>query len=167
VHVMDGLRIETMVPADWPDVREILLQGIATRCATFDTEPPAWETWDATHLSVLRLVARSGARVLGWAALAPVSPRPVYRGVAELSVYVAENQRGRGIGRALLQELIRRSEAAGIWTLEAGLFPENEASRRLHVACGFRMVGVHERLARLDGQWRDVVLMERRSQVVR
>jgi L-amino acid N-acyltransferase YncA len=159
-------RIEAMVPEHWPDVRAIYRQGIATRNATFDTEAPHWEWWDAQHLDHPRLVSVAGGRVVAWAALIPVSPREVYRGVAELSIYVADGMRGLGIGRALLAELITQSEAAGIWTLQAGTFPENEASVRLHRGCGFRVVGTHERIARLDGRWRDVVVLERRSPAI-
>jgi L-amino acid N-acyltransferase YncA len=157
-----------MAPEHWPAVREIYRQGIATRNATFDTEAPTWEWWDAHHLGHPRLVAVAGGgdRVLAWTALVPVSPREVYRGVAELSIYVAEGSRGLGVGRALLTELIAQSEAAGIWTLQAGMFPENEASLRLHRACGFRVIGTQERIGRLDGRWRDVLLLERRSPVV-
>jgi L-amino acid N-acyltransferase YncA len=158
--------IQAMTPEHWPDVREIYRQGIATRNATFDTEAPPWEWWDAHHLGHPRLIAVAGGRVVGWAALVPVSPREVYRGVAELSIYVAEGMRGLGVGRALLSGLIAQSEGAGIWTLQAGMFPENEASLRLHRACGFRVVGTHERIGRLDGRWRDVLLLERRSPVV-
>jgi L-amino acid N-acyltransferase YncA len=126
---------------------------------------PSWEVWDGVHLH-LRLVTQLEGAVVAWAALSPSSSRPVYAGVAWTSVYVAERARGRGIGRALLQELVRRSEQAGIWTLQAGVFPENRASVRLHEACGFRIVGLRERLGQLDGVWRDVLLLERRSPVV-
>jgi L-amino acid N-acyltransferase YncA len=157
--------VEPMEPADWPAVAAIYAEGIATGAATFETAVPTWERWDAAHLPGLRLVARdpaSGA-VLGWAALAPVSDRCAYAGVAENSVYVAAGARGRGVGRRLLTELLARSEAAGVWTIQTGIFPENEASLALHAACGFRVVGVRERLGRLHGRWRDVVMLERRS----
>jgi L-amino acid N-acyltransferase YncA len=131
--------------------------------ATFETRVPSWQEWAAAHLSGHRLVAEVAGRIVGWAALAPVSPRAVYAGVAEDSVYVAASHGGRGIGRALLEALIDGSERAGIWTLQAGVFPENHASLRLHERCGFRVLGVRERLACRDGIWRDVVLMERRS----
>ncbi|HEX8458413.1 MAG TPA: GNAT family N-acetyltransferase [Pyrinomonadaceae bacterium] len=159
--------IEEMKPEDWEQVRAIYLEGIATRVATFETTAPAWEKWDAGHLPNARLVARaSDARVLGWAALSPVSNRCVYGGVAEVSVYVGERGRGRGVGRALLAALVEASERNGIWTLQAGVFPENEASLRVHLACGFREVGRRERIGKLDGIWRDTLLLERRSQSV-
>jgi phosphinothricin acetyltransferase len=121
--------------------------------------------WDAGHLPCCRLVARAGGEALGWAALSPVSSRCVYGGVAEVSVYVAERARGRGVGRLLLSELVAASERHGIWTLQAGIFPENQASIALHQRAGFRLVGVRERLGSMDGRWRDVVLMERRSAI--
>ena len=126
---------------------------------------PAWEEWDRAHLPEPRLVA-VGGRVLGWAALSPVSDRCCYAGVAEDSVYVAPDAHGHGVGRALLEHLVRDAERAGIWTIQAGMFPENAASVALHRRCGFRVVGVRERLGRLDGRWRDVLLLERRSAVV-
>jgi L-amino acid N-acyltransferase YncA len=158
--------IAPMNAADWPAVRSIYLEGIATGNATFEREPPAWERWDAGHLPVCRLVARAAAQPLGWAALSPVSSRPVYRGVAEVSVYVAQSARGSGVGGALLAALVAEAERHGIWTLQAGIFPENEASLALHRKAGFRVVGTRERLGALEGRWRDVVLMERRSRVV-
>jgi len=150
---------------DWPAVRAIYEDGIRSGDATFETETPSWERWDAAHPE-LRLVAEREGSVVGWAALSPVSARRCYRGVGEVSVYVAEDARGAGLGRALLDELVERSERAGYWTLSAGVFPENEASLRLHKACGFREVGVRERLGELGGVWRDVVLLERRSTLV-
>ncbi|HKY59681.1 MAG TPA: GNAT family N-acetyltransferase [Gemmatimonadota bacterium] len=152
-----------MLDADWPAVAEIYGQGIETGDATFETRIPTWEGWDASHLSAPRLVARHGDRVLGWAALSPVSERCVYGGVAEVSVYVAAGARGRGLGRRLLDALVEASEEVGIWTLQAGVFPENEGSLAVHRRCGFRVVGRRERLGRLGGQWRDVILLERRS----
>jgi len=152
-----------MAPEDWDDVRRIYAEGIATGNATFETEPPAWEAWDRAHRADCRLVAREGGRVVGWAALSRVSERCVYGGVAEVSVYVAGAARGRGAGRRLLEELVRASEEAGLWTLQAGIFPENAASITLHERCGFRKVGVRERLGRLGSAWRDVALLERRS----
>ena len=151
---------------DWPDVARIFGEGIATRLATFETEVPAWERWDAGHLRDHRLVAVAEGRVVGWAAVAPVSARPVYAGVVEASVYVEAAARGRGVGRLLLGELVRSTDRAGIWTVQAGIFPENEASLRLHEALGFVRVGLRRRIARLDGVWRDVVLLERRSDAV-
>ena len=154
-----------MTAADWPEVRAIYLDGIATGNATFETDAPPWEAWDAGHLAVGRLVARGG-RVLGWAALGPVSRRACYAGVAEASVYVGAAHRGRGVGRALLVRLIEESEKAGIWMLQSAAFPENAASLRLQTGCGFRVVGRRERIARLNGVWRDTVMTERRSRVV-
>jgi len=157
--------VRDLRPEDWPQVSAIYEDGIATGNATFETAAPAWEVWDAAHPEH-RLVAELGGEVAGWAALAPVSGRPCYRGVAEESVYVAAWARGRGVGRELLEALVVRADAAGIWTLEAGIFPENRASVRLHLVCGFRIVGVRERLGQLGGVWRDVLLLERRSPVV-
>jgi L-amino acid N-acyltransferase YncA len=154
--------IDCLRPEDWPAVKAIYDEGIATGDATFETGAPEWETWDQSHLP-LRLVAREHGEVLGWAALAPVSERCVYEGVAEVSVYVAARARGRGVGASLLGELVRRSEAAGLWTLQAGVFPENAASLRLHEGAGFRVVGTRERIGRQGDRWRDVVLLERRA----
>ncbi|MBI4161708.1 MAG: N-acetyltransferase [Acidobacteria bacterium] len=161
-----NVSIETMRALDWEAVGSVFREGIATGNATLETEVPAWETWDRSHLPGCRLVAREGERVLGWAALSPVSDRCAYRGVAEVSVYVAAAARGRGVGRALLERLVRESEAEGIWTLQAGMFPENLASLALHRSCGFREVGRRERLGKLRGAWRDVLMLERRSPIV-
>ncbi|MGB9178105.1 MAG: N-acetyltransferase family protein [Pyrinomonadaceae bacterium] len=158
--------LDEMKESDWPAVRAIYVEGIATGQATFETEAPAWERWDASHHAFARLVARAGERVKGWAALSPVSGRAVYKGVAEVSVYVGQEHRGAGVGRALLEALIKASEQNGIWTLQAGVFPENEASVALHKLCGFREVGRRERIGRLNGAWRDTLLLERRSKVV-
>jgi len=148
---------------DWPAVKAIYEQGIATRQATFETEAPAWEAWDAAHLPGLRLVAEEGGEVVGWAALSPVSRRACYAGVVEESVYVAEGARGRGIGITLLARLCSDADAAGIWMIQTAIFPENVASLELHRRCGFRVVGTRERIAQLDGVWRDTVLLERRT----
>lgn len=172
--------IVPMPPDLWPAVREIFREGIATGNATFETEVPDWEKWDSNHRKDCRLVALEpraegvsevlipleGVRVLGWAALSPVSSRIVYAGVADVSVYVAATARGRGVGKALLQLLVQESEANGLWTLQAGIFPENAASISLHRFCGFREVGVRRRIGRLGETWRDVLLMERRSATV-
>jgi L-amino acid N-acyltransferase YncA len=158
--------IQPMADADATAVLEIYRQGIATGDATFETELPAWEKFSSGHLPHSRLVARDGTGVLGWAMLSPVSGRCVYGGVAEVSIYIAESERGRGIGRALLEELIRQSEQNGIWTLQAGIFPENAASIRLHRRHGFREVGRRERIGKLGDRWRDTVLLERRSKSV-
>jgi len=157
--------VRDLRPEDWPQVASIYEDGIRTGNATFETGVPSWEAWSAAH-SEHRLVAERDGEIAGWAALSPTSDRCCYAGVAENSVYVAEWARGRGVGRVLLEELIVRSEAAGIWTLTAGVFPENQASVRLHLVCGFRLVGVRERLGELDGHWRDVLLLERRSELV-
>ena len=163
--VLTDTIVRDLLPEDWPRVAEIYEEGIRTGNATFETGVPAWEAWDAAHTE-LRLVAERAGEVVGWAALSPVSDRCCYAGVADESVYVSSRQRGHGVGRALLDVLIPRSEAAGIWTLQAGIFPENKPSLRLHLGCGFRLVGVRERVGRLDGVWRDVLLLERRSAVV-
>jgi L-amino acid N-acyltransferase YncA len=155
--------IRPLLSPDWPAVRAIYLEGIATGNATFETAAPEWERWDASHLAHCRLVAAAPETILGFAALSPVSARHVYAGVAEVSVYVAAQSRGAGVGKALLGELTQSSEAAGIWTLQAGIFPENEASLRLHQTAGFRIVGTRERIGRLAGHWRDVILLERRQ----
>lgn len=158
--------IEPLRREHWDDVARIYAEGIATRQATFETTVPGWEVWDAAHLPDHRFVAVRHTRVVGWAALSRVSDRCVYGGVAENSVYVAEDARGQGVGRALLDALVASSEAAGIWTIQTGIFPENEASVRLHERAGFRIVGRRERLGKLDGVWRDVLLLERRSPLV-
>lgn len=161
-----SLVIDEMRAADWERVRAIYAEGIATGEATFETEAPEWERWDAAHLRDARLVAREGPVIKGWAALSPVSARKVYTGVAEVSVYVGEDFWGEGIGRLLLEALIKVSERIGIWTLQASIFPENFASVRLHLRCGFREVGRRERIAKLRGAWRDTLLLERRSKEV-
>jgi phosphinothricin acetyltransferase len=153
-----------MTAADWPQVRKIYAAGIAGGDATFELELPDWPAWDAAHLPAHRFVA-GGDDVIGWAAASAVSDRAVYAGVVEASVYVDPRAARRGAGRALLAALVESTEAAGIWTIRAGIFPENEASLALHQAAGFRRVGVHERLGCQDGWWRDVVLLERRSTV--
>lgn len=163
---MSEADIEPMREADWPVVADIYRQGIESGHATFEPEVPSREAWDRGHLEAGRLVAREGDRVLAWAALSPVSDRCVYGGVAEVSVYVDRGAQGRGLGRRLLEALVEASEAAGIWTLQAGIFPENEASLAIHRRCGFRVVGRRERLGRLAGEWRDVILLERRSTAV-
>ena len=154
-----------MTATDWPAVAAIFEEGIRTRIATFETAGPSWAEWDEAHLDEPRLVADEDG-VAGWAALSPYSSRPCYAGVAEVSMYVAERARGRGVGRALLEALIDGSEAAGVWTLQAGVFPENRASLALHRRCGFRTVGIRQRIGRLDGAWRDVVLLERRTEEI-
>ena len=156
-----------MRPDDWPAVRAIYKAGIATGNATFETTVPDWPAWDAAHLPDHRLVARDDdGRVIGWVALTPVSDRCAYAGVAEDSLYVAPQAQGRGVGRALLTAVVASAERGGIWTVQTGIFPENQASVRLHETCGFRVVGVRERLGRLHGRWRDVLLLERRSPLI-
>jgi len=151
-----------MTPEDWPAVRAIYEQGMASGVATFETEAPSWDAWNAARLQHSRLVARDEA-VLGWAALSPVSRRACYAGVAEVGIYVAERARGRGVGRALLEALIRSAEEHGIWTLQGATIAENAASIALQQRCGFRIVGRRERIAKRDGVWRDTILTERRS----
>ncbi len=167
------VHLRPMVPSDWPRVAEIYRAGIATRDATFETTVPDWDAWDTGHLKTCRLVAvedqdqgTGESRLIGWAALSPVSGRDVYAGIGEVSVYVTPECWGRGTGRALLGRLVEESERNGLWALRAGIMAENEGSIRLHERCGFRVVGRYERPARLHGIWRDTVLMERRSTVV-
>ena len=163
---LDAVSVEAMTEQDWAPVRTIYAEGIATGNATFEKSVPNWEKWDAAHLRACRLVARAGHDVLGWAALSPVSTRPVYAGVAEVSVYVTQRAQNQGIGSKLLRALVEASERENIWTLQAGIFPENIASIELHQRCGFSIVGTRKRLGCMDGRWRDVVLMERRSNIV-
>ena len=158
--------VEEMLPRHWPEARAVYLEGLATGHATFETEAPGWDAWDESHLPFARRVALAAGRVAGWAALARVSRRAVYAGVAEVSVYVGGEFRGMGAGRLLLSALVEASERGGVWTLQAGIFPENAASLALHRACGFREVGRRERIGRLHGVWRDTLLLERRSGVV-
>ena len=155
--------VDRMRASDWEQVRAIYLEGIRSGHSTFETEAPSWEKWDEGHLQIARLVLRDDERVLGWAALSPVSRRAVYRGVAELTVYVAESARSQGIGKTLLEALVDESEKNGIWTLQASIFPENTHSVKLHRRCGFREVGRRERIAKLNSVWRDTLLFERRS----
>jgi L-amino acid N-acyltransferase YncA len=155
-----------MAQSHWPGVARVYLEGIATGNATFEVVVPSWARWDATHLPDQRLVAVDGEEVVGWAALAPTSDRYVYRGVAELSLYVGEGARGGGVGRSLLEAIVARSEEAGIWTIEAGIFPENTASLTMHQHAGFRVVGRRERIGKHGHRWRDVLLVERRSPAI-
>jgi len=163
VTVAEDLAVVSLEPGHWEVVRRIYLEGIETRNATFETTAPTWEDWDRSHSSGLRVVATRAGEVVGWAALSPVSDRCVYGGVAEESVYVTAAERGKGIGRLLLEALIRLSEDAGVWTIQTGIFPENTASIRLHESVGFRVLGIREKLGKLDGVWRDVAFLERRS----
>ncbi len=160
---MSDFDIRAMRSEDWPTIRSIYSEGIATGDATFETETPDWTEWDKRHLKECRLVAVDNQQIVGWIALSPVSSRRVYAGVAEVSVYVAVGAQGCGVGKSLMQSLIERSENCGIWTLQAGIFPENAASIALHKSCGFREVGLRQKIAQRDGIWRDVLLLERRS----
>jgi L-amino acid N-acyltransferase YncA len=161
------VEIRPLAQADWPRVEAIYAEGIATGDATFETAPPSWEEFDAGRLPDHRFVAVENGEVVGWIAVSPTSSRECYAGVVENSVYVAETARGRGVGRALMDALIASTEAAGIWTIQTGVFPENEATLALHERAGFRVVGRHERIAQLDGVWRDTLLLERRSASIR
>jgi phosphinothricin acetyltransferase len=156
--------IEALLPADWPAVRAIYEEGLDL--GTFEELVPTWDEWDRGHLVWPRLVAREDGEVIGWAALAPYSDRACYRGVAENSIYIARRARSRGVGRALLERLCQEADAAQLWTIQAGILAANEASIELHAKCGFRLVGVREKLARKRGEWSDVILMERRSGLV-
>ena len=160
---MSDFDIRAMRSDDWPVIRSIYSEGIATGNATFETETPDWTEWDKRHVRECRLVARDGEQIVGWIALIPVSSRRVYAGVAEISVYVAAEAQGRGVGKLLMQSLVEQSERCGIWTLQAGIFPENVPSIALHKSCGFREVGLRQKIAQRDGTWRDALLLERRS----
>ena len=160
------ITIDAMQDKYWQSIRAIYSEGIRTGNATFETKVPTKEAWNKDHLEECRLVAKRGDKIVAWAALSPVSGRCIYAGVAEVSIYVSAKFRGRGIGKQLLQALIEDSEHSGIWTLQAGIFPENKASVSIHESLGFRIVGLREKIGRLDGIWRDVILMERRSKIV-
>ncbi|MCM3576369.1 N-acetyltransferase family protein [Mesobacillus subterraneus] len=161
-----SIKIEKMRSDDWEAVRAIYLEGIATGHATFQKEAPSWEEWDLGHNAECRIVARTEDEVVGWAALSPVSSRSVYAGVGEVSVYVSQKHIGRGIGSLLLKSLIEISEQNGFWTLQSSIFPENEGSIKLHINNGFRVMGRRERIGKMDGVWRDTILLERRSRIV-
>lgn len=158
--------IEKMKREDWEQAREIYLEGISTGNATFQKEAPTWENWDNGHIKECRIIACLNDKVLGWAALSSVSSRSVYTGVAEISIYVSQSSNGKGIGSKLLKSLIEFSEKNGFWTLQAGIFPENIPSLKLHSKYGFREVGRRERIGKMDGVWRDTLLLERRSNIV-
>ncbi len=160
---MKIMMIQPMLAIHWPSVQKIYEEGIATGHATFQSSAPSWEEWHASHLIKPRLIAEEAGQVLGWAALTPVSGRCVYAGVAEVSVYVASASRGTGFGKQLLQALIEESEQQDIWTLQAGIFPENSSSIRIHEQSGFRLVGYREKIGKMNGVWRDTLLFERRS----
>ena len=157
------MNIIPLLPEHWEAVKQIYEEGIATGNATFQTAAPTWEEWDAAHVAKPRLVAIENNEILGWAAFTPVSGRCVYAGVGEVSVYVGTNARGKGLGKQLLLALIEGSEKENFWTLQAGVFPENLASLAIHEACGFRIIGTREKIGKMNGVWRDTVLLERRS----
>jgi L-amino acid N-acyltransferase YncA len=156
--------VRDLRPDDWPEVAAIYHDGMRGGLATFETEVPSWDDWDAAL--AIRVVAELDEQVIGWAACGPASSRWAYRGVVESSVYVARDLQGRGVGRALMERLIEKSENTGIWTIQTSIFPENEASLKLHHRVGFRVVGVRKRIGKRDGLWRDTVLLERRSEVI-
>ena len=161
-----AIAVDTMRASDWPRVCAIYLEGILSGNATFETDPPTWDQWDRSHLLFGRLVAGTDDAIVGWSALSPVSQRQCYSGVAEVSIYVAASARGHGIGRTLLRETIRAAETNGIWTLQGSVFPENVASLRMCSAAGFRQIGRRKHIAKLNGLWRDTILIERRSEAV-
>jgi phosphinothricin acetyltransferase len=160
------MEIRKMVPENWQQVKAIYENGIATGNATFETSAPDWEVWNSAHIKSCRLVAVDNERIVGWAALTAVSGRCVYAGVGEVSVYVDASARGKGIGTALLIELIKESERHNFWTLQAGVFPENAASIQIHLSTGFRKIGTREKIGQMNGIWRDTVLLERRSTAI-
>lgn len=160
------MEIKPITAELYSQVAGIYLQGLATGIATFQTEAPSWENWDKSHLPNCRLAAVDNNQLAGWAALSPVSSRCVYAGVAEVSIYIAEKFRGRGVGKLLLTKLIEESESAGLWTLQSGIFSENKASIRLHEQCGFRIIGYREKIGQRNGVWKDNIIMERRSKTV-
>jgi phosphinothricin acetyltransferase len=160
-----GIILRPMTPMDWESVAEIYRQGIETGNATFQTEVPSWDNWNSGHLKLCRIIAVCQDEIVGWAALLPVSGRSVYAGVAEVSVYVSTHHTGRKIGTNLLEKLISESEKAGFWTLQSSVFAENKASIKIHENLGFRHIGYREKIAKLNGLWRDTILLERRSKV--
>jgi phosphinothricin acetyltransferase len=166
VDIEPKITVRGLTQHDWPHVARIYAEGIATGQATFELEVPSWVSWDTSHLPEHRFVALAAKHVVGWVAVSPISDRCVYCGVVESSVYVAASARGHGIGRLLLRRLVESTEDLGVWTIQAGMFPENTASIVLHESAGFKLVGRRSRLGKLDGHWRDVLLMERRSAVV-
>jgi phosphinothricin acetyltransferase len=158
--------VRNMLNSDSQKVLEIYRMGLETRNATFETVVPSWQEWDAKHLRHSRFVFEEESKIAGWAALSPFSPREVYKGVAEVSIYVATGLRGKKIGSALMEKIIASSELNGIWTLVSSVFPENQATLKLHAKFGFREIGRRERIAKLDGIWRDTILLERRSIII-
>ena len=161
------MNVREMKASDWGEVSKIYADGVSTGFATFEQNIPNFEDWDAAHLQQCRLIAEEDGTILGWAALSPVSSRCVYGGVGEVSVYIAPNSRGKGIGKMLLEQLILESEKAGLWTIQSGIFPENQASIKLHKKVGFRFIGKRERIGKTkDGVWKDNLLFEKRSNTV-
>jgi len=158
--------IRTMEASDWEEVSRIYLEGIATGLATFETQAPTYQDWDKAHSEKCRLLAENDGEIMGWAALSPVSSRCVYGGVGEVSVYVSNKSRGKGVGLLLMTHLIKESEKAGFWTIQSGIFPENTSSIKLHKKTGFRYIGKRERIGKLHGIWKDNLLFERRSSTV-
>lgn len=165
IVIFKYMQIAPLLPDHWPDVSRIYEEGIASGNATFQTKAPEWEQWDNAHVPNVRLVAVENEKIMGWAAISPVSSRPVYAGVAEVSVYVDPLAHGKGIGKLLLKQLIEQSEVNGFWTLQAGIFPENIASLKIHQDLGFRILGTRERIGKMGSIWRNTVLLERRSAV--
>jgi L-amino acid N-acyltransferase YncA len=163
---LQDMEIRKLTPEDWQQLELIYQKGIDTGNATFQTNTPSWEYWDNSHLKSCRIVVENDRHIIGWAALTPVSSRCVYAGVGEVSVYVDPAHSGKGIGLILLNELVKQSEAEGIWTLQAGIFPENTASLRIHEKAGFRILGIREKIAKQNGIWRDTALLERRSPLI-
>lgn len=161
-----SILLQPLLANHWPEVSRIYREGINTGIATFETSSPSWESWDRSHLPHSRWIAILNDQIVGWAALSPVSDRCVYGGVGEVSVYVDQNSKGKGIGRQLLEKVLTSSEKNGIWTVTAAMFPENIASIILHEKCGFRKIGYREKIGKLDGMWRDTVLFERRSSTI-
>jgi L-amino acid N-acyltransferase YncA len=160
------IEIKALLPEHWKQVKKIYEEGLATGNATFQMTAPDWQEWDTAHIQAARLLAVDDGTIIGWAALSPVSSRCVYGGVAEISVYIAGDSRGKGVGKLLLKALIKASEAGGFWTLQAGIFPENMASIKLHEAAGFRIIGKREKIGQMKGIWRDTVLLEKRSKAI-
>lgn len=165
-RIADKIRIREMIVTDWEAAAQIYSQGIKTGFATFETQVPSYEVWDKAHMQTCRMVAVDIDAVIGWVALSPVSSRCVYGGVAEVSVYVGKDARGRGVGRLLMEALISQSEEQGLWSLQSGIFPDNIGSIRLHEKMGFRYIGKRERIGALHGVWKDNLLYERRSKLV-
>ena len=157
------IHFEMLEHQHWPQVKQIYEEGIHTGHATFETQSPDWELWNENHLQHSRLIALEGETIAGWAALSPVSRRHVYAGVAEVSVYVAEDHRGKKVGSSLLQELIEHSEQNNMWTLQASIFRENLSSLKIHTNNGFRIIGYREKIGQINGVWRDTLSLERRS----